>query len=78
MILAIEGQVSIFDIQPIVQKRVRFKPDEVWKANFFNDFEIGKEYDVLNEYKNRCGIEFYVLDGIERAVWRELFEDIKE
>lgn len=86
MVSVIEGQVSIFDIPVMtpkeeikkVIKRVRFQPKEIWQANFFNEFKIGKEYDVVNEYKNRCGIEFYVLDGIEREAWRELFEEIKE
>lgn len=86
MVSVIEGQVSIFDIQVMtpkeeikkVIKRVRFQPKEIWQANFFNEFKIGKEYDVVNEYKNRCGIEFYVFDEIERAAWRELFEEIKE
>ena len=84
MVPVIEGQVSIFDLPVITSKekvknpikRVRFQPKEKWKANLFNEFKIGKEYDVVNEYKNRCGIEFYVLDGIERKAWRELFEDI--
>ena len=86
MVSVIEGQVSIFDIPVMtpkeeinkVIKRVRFQPKEIWQANFFNEFKIGKEYYVVNEYKNRCGIEFYVLDGIEREGWRELFEEIKE
>ncbi|MDU4882718.1 hypothetical protein [uncultured Clostridium sp.] len=82
----LNGQVSIFDLMGLttittakkVIKRVIFKPKYRWQANFFNEFKIGKEYDVVNEYKNRCGIEFYVLDGIEREAWRELFEEIKE
>lgn len=82
----LNGQVSIFDLMGLttitaakeVIKRVRFQPKERWQANFFNEFKIRKEYDVVNEYKNRCGIEFYVLDGIEREAWRELFEEIKE
>lgn len=83
MVPVIEGQVSIFDLPVItskefkkVIKRVRFQPKERWQANHFNEFKIGEEYDVVNEYRNRCGIEFYVFDGIERKAWRELFEDI--
>nr|DAE72697.1 MAG TPA: hypothetical protein [Caudoviricetes sp.]DAZ05600.1 MAG TPA: hypothetical protein [Caudoviricetes sp.] len=86
MLNVIEGQVSIFDIPVIthkeevknVMKRVIFKPKHRWQANLFNKFKIGKEYEVVDEYKNRCGIEFYVIDGIEKEAWRELFEDIKE
>lgn len=74
MLSVIEGQVSIFDLPVIttkeevkkVMKRVRFKPKERWQANFFNEFKIGKEYDVVDEYKNRCGIGFYVFDGIKK------------
>lgn len=85
MLDVIEGQVSIFDLPVIthneevkkVIKRVIFKPKHRWQANFFNEFKIGKEYDVLEEYKNRAGIEFYVIDGIKSEVWSELFEDIK-
>ncbi len=84
MIQVIEGQVSIFDLPVItpkevkkVIKRVIFKPKHSWQANFFNEFKIGKEYEVVDEYKNRCGIEFYVFYGIEREAWCELFEDIK-
>lgn len=85
MLNVIEGQVSIFDLPVIahkeevkkVIKRV-FKPKHRWQANFFNEFKIGKEYDVVDEFKNRCGVEFYVIAGIKRNAWCELFEDIKE
>lgn len=81
----LDGQVSIFDLIELTDansinrtlKRVRFKPNEVWKANFFKEFEVSKEYDVIEEYENRCNIKFYVLDGIERNAWSELFEEIK-
>lgn len=83
MVSVIEGQVSIFDIPVMtpkeeikkVIKRVRFQPKEIWQANFFNEFKIGKEYDVVDEYKNRVGVEFYAIAGIERNAWCELFED---
>lgn len=72
----IEGQVSIFDLPEII-KRVKFEPKEVWQANFFNKFEIGKEYDVVKMYENRCGTKFYKLYGMESEAWCDLFEDIK-
>ena len=86
MLDVIEGQVSIFDLPVItpkedvkkVIKRVRFQPKHRWQDNFFNEFKIGKEYDVVDEFKNRCGVEFYVIAGIERNAWCELFEVIKE
>ena len=82
----IDGQVSIFDLMGLttitaakkVIKRAIFKPKYRWQANFFNEFKTGKEYDVVDEFKNRVGIEFYVIAGIERNAWRELFEEIKE
>lgn len=86
MLDVIEGQVSIFDLPVItpkeevkkVIKRVRFQPKHRWQDNFFNEFKIGKEYDVVDEFKNRCRVEFYVIAGIERNAWCELFEVIKE
>lgn len=82
----INGQVSIFDLMGLtviakpkeVIKRMRFNPKQVWEANFFNEFEIGKEYDVIKEYENRCGTRFYKFYAIEREAWCELFEEIKE
>lgn len=82
----IDGQVSIFDLPVItpkeevkkVIKRVIFKPKYGWQANLFNEFKTGKEYDVVDEFKNRCGVEFYAIAGIESNAWRELFEEIKE
>lgn len=82
----LNGQVSIFDLMGLttitaakkVIKRVIFKPKYRWQANLFNEFKTGKEYDVVDEFKNRCGIEFYAIDGVERNAWCELFEDIKE
>ena len=82
----LNGQVSIFDSLGLttisaakkVIKRVIFKPKNRWQSIFFNEFTAGKEYDVVDEYKNRCGIEFYAIAGIKRNAWCELFEDIKE
>ena len=64
MLNVIEGQVSIFDIPVITHKeevknvmnRVIFKPKHRLQANLFNKFKIGKEYEVVDEYKNRCVI----------------------
>ena len=82
----LNGQVSIFDLMGLttitaakkVIKRVIFKPKYRWQSNFFNEFKADKEYDVVDEYKNRCGVEFYVIAGIERNAWCELFTNIME
>lgn len=82
----LDGQVSIFDLMGLttitaakkVIKRVIFKPKYRWQANFFKEFKSGEKYDVVDEYKNRVGVEFYAIAGIERNAWCELFEDIKE
>ena len=54
----LDGQISIFDSIELadinstsrIMKRVRFKPNEIWEANFFKEFQVNKEYDVIEEY----------------------------